>query len=284
METIVTSKTRQIIISPEQPTVLIGERINPTGKKRLAAALCAGDMELVRNEAKAQVEAGADILDINVGVAGINEIDLLPRALQEVMDTVDVPLSIDSSKPEALKAALKVYQGKPVINSVTGEERSLDEVLPLVKEYGTAVIGLPMDEKGIPAQPGRRLEIAQKIVERAEAMGIPREDVIIDCLVTAIGADSKAGAASLETIYRIKAELKVNMTLGASNISFGSPDRSLLTGTFLSIAVAMGVTCPIVDVLKVRSSILAADLVLGRDDYCMRYIKAFRQRQKQISS
>jgi len=179
METIVSSATREVVIGDGQPTVLIGERINPAGKKKLAEALKAGKLEIVRSEALAQVEAGADILDINVSSFGVDEVALLPRAVQAVMDTVDVPLCLDSANPEALAAALKVYKGKPLINSVTGEERSLENVMPLVREYGAAVIGLVQDDEGIPRDVERRVAIAGKIVTRAEAAGIPREDIII---------------------------------------------------------------------------------------------------------
>ena len=280
METRVSSATGEVIIGDGRPTALIGERINPTGKKKLAKALQDGDLKLVQEEAIAQVQAGADILDINVGAAGLDEIALLPQAVQAVMDVVDVPLCLDSTNPRALEAALKVYQGKALINSVSGEERFMDKVLPLVKEYGAAVIGLTMDEEGIPNDPDRRLVIAHKIVKRAEAMGIPRENVVIDCLALTVGADANAGLVTVEAIRKVKAELEVNMTLGASNISFDLPDRNLLNNAFLAIAIAAGVTCPIVDVVKACPAILAADLVLGRDPYAMRYIKAYRQRQK----
>jgi len=284
METIVSSATKEVIISDTRPTVLIGERINPTGKKKLTAALQAGDMAIVHREALEQLKAGACMLDVNGGAAGVDEVSLLPKMVRVLMETVDVPLCIDSSNPEALRAALAVYavyKGKPLINSVTGEEESLKKVLPLVKEYGAAVIGLTMDEEGIPATSERRVAIAHKIVGRAEAMGIPRADVVIDCLTLTVGADSKAGLVTLDTIHRVKAELGSNMTLGAGNISFGLPDRSLLTGIFLSMVIAAGVTCPIVDVASVRVAVLAADLVLGRDDYAMNYIQGYRQRQKQ---
>lgn len=280
METRVSSATKEVIIGDERPTVLIGERINPTGKKKLVAALQAGDLELIRQEALAQVQAKADILDINVGAAGVEETTLLPQAVQAVMNVVDVPLCLDSSNPKALEAALKIYRSKPLINSVTGQENSLKEVLPLVKEYQAAVVGLTMDDEGIPKNAARRVSIARKIVERAEALGIPREDIIIDCLNLPVGADSKAGLTIIEAIRRVKAELGVNQTLGGSNISFGLPDRNLINGAFLAIALEAGVTCPIVDVAKVRPSILAADLVLGRDKYMRRYIEAYRQRHK----
>lgn len=278
METKISSASREVIISGERPTVLIGERINPTGKKKLAEALAGGDLEMVRAEALAQTRAGADIIDINVGALGVDEVDLLPKAVLAAMVVTDVPLCLDSAKPEALEAALKVYEGKALINSVSGEEHSLAKVLPLVKQYGAAVIGLTQDDEGVPADSARRVAIAYKILNRAEAIGIPRQDIIIDCLAFALGVDEKSGLVTLEAIRRVKAELGVNLTLGASNISFGLPSRDLLNAAFLSIAIAAGVTCPIVDVAKVRSMALAADLVLGRDKRARRYIEYYRQR------
>ena len=279
MQTRVSSAKKEVVIGDERPTVLMGERINPTGKKRLAAALQAGDLELVRQEAIAQVQAGADILDVNVGVAGLDEVALLPQVVLVVMEAVDVPLCLDSHNPTALAAALKVYQGKPIINSVNGQEAALNEILPLVREHGAAVIGLTMDDEGIPQTTERRVAIAHKIVERAAALGIPREDIIMDCLALTIATDGQAARVTLETIRRVRAELGVNQTLGASNISFGLPDRDILNGAFLALAIAAGVTCPTVDAAKVRPAVLATDLLLGRDDYAMRYIRAFRQRQ-----
>jgi 5-methyltetrahydrofolate--homocysteine methyltransferase len=281
METRVSSPSKEVIIGDNQPTVLIGERINPTGKKKLAEALKAGDLEIVRREALAQVQAGADIIDVNVGVFGIDEAALLPKAVQAVMETVDTPLCLDSSNPDALEAALKVYKGKPLVNSVTGEDHSLKRGLPLIKKYGAAVIGLVQDDDGIPKDAEGRVRVARKIVERAEAAGIPREDLVIDCLAFAVGAEPASGAAVMEAIRRIKAELGVNMTMGASNVSFGLPDRELLNNAFVVMATAAGATCLIVDAAKVRSIILAADLVLGRDKRARRYIEAYRQRPKQ---
>jgi 5-methyltetrahydrofolate--homocysteine methyltransferase len=280
METRVSSSQKEVLISVTRPTVLIGERINPTGKKKLAAALQAGDMAAIQAEAIAQVKDGADILDVNVGVPVLDETILLPKAVQAVMDVVDVPLCLDSHNPRALEAAIKVYRGKPLINSVNGKKRSLQEILPLVKEYGAAVIGLTMDEDGIPNNTETRVNIAHKIVDNAEKLGIPREDVVIDCLVMAIGVDNTVGNLTIETIRKVKAELGVNMTFGGSNISFGMPDRHLLNEAFLSMAIAAGVTCPIVNVSQVRPMILAIDLILGRDRHATRYINAYRQRQK----
>jgi 5-methyltetrahydrofolate--homocysteine methyltransferase len=279
VETRVTSATREVIIGGGRPTVLIGERINPTGKKRLAEALRAGDLSVVREEAIAQVKAGADILDINVGATGVDEMDMLPRAVQAVLEVVDVPLCIDSRKCKALAAALAICPGRPIVNSVTGEEASLQEVLPLVKEYGLPVIGLTLDEKGIPADAQARVEIAYRIVERAEALGIPREDVIIDCLTLSLGANVKAGLGTLDATRRVRDELGVNQTQGASNISHGLPNRPPLTGAYLAMAIEAGLTCPNVDVALVRLAVLSADLVLGRDEYAKRFIAAFREAQ-----
>ena len=280
MDTLVSSAKQEVLISPDQPTVLIGERINPTGKKKLAAALKEGHMEVLRKEAIDQVEAGADILDVNIVTPGIDEVSLLPRAVQEIRSVVDVPLCLDFNNSKALKEALNVYEGKPIVNSVTGEEKSLNEILPLVKEYGTAVIGLTIDEKGIPKEPSRRLAIAQRIVDRAESLGIQREDVIIDCLVLAIGADHKAGRTTLESISRVKAEIGVNQTIGASNISFAMPNRNCLNDSFLSTAIWCGVTCPTLDVAKARMTVLAGDLIMGRDRFGQRYLKEFRKQRK----
>jgi 5-methyltetrahydrofolate--homocysteine methyltransferase len=281
METRVSSATREVFITDEGPTVLIGERINPSGKKKLAEALKSGDFDVVRREAIAQVEAGADILDVNVVCPGVEEIAVLPKVVEKVMASVDAPLCIDINNPGALKEALKVYKGKPIVNSVTGEENSLNEILPLVKEYGAAVIGLTIDEEGIPKESDRRVAIAHKIIERAGSLGIPPEDVIIDCLALTLGADSNAGLLTLEAIRRVKQELGSNQTLGASNISFGLPDRNLVNLTFLAMAISSGVTCPTVDVAKVRPAVLSTDLILGRDRFAQRYMRSFRQRKSQ---
>jgi len=285
METILKSAKKTVTISPEKPTVLIGERINPTGKKRLAAALVEGNLDVVRKEALAQIEAGADVLDVNVGAAGVDEVDLLPKAVRLVMETVDAPVCIDSADVSALRAALAVHQeispeGKPLINSVNGEEDRLEQVLPLVAEFKAAVIGLAMDDDGIPDTSEKRLAVARKIVERAEALGIPRADVAIDCLALTVGADSQAARITLEAIQMVREELGVNMTLGASNVSFGLPEREVINWAFLAMTIQNGVNCPIVDAAKVRPAILASDLLLGRDEYAMRYIKAYKQRAK----
>jgi 5-methyltetrahydrofolate--homocysteine methyltransferase len=286
VETILKSAHQTVIIGPEKPTVLIGERINPTGKKRLAAALSEGNLDIVRTEAEAQVDAGADVLDVNVGATGVDEVNLLPQAVRLVMETVQVPVCIDSANVEALRAALALHselapEGKPLVNSVNGEEANLERVLPLVAEYKAAVIGLTMDEDGIPPTSKKRLAVARKIVERAEALGIPGEDVVIDCLSLTVGADDPLAAlVTVETIRMVRQELGVNMTLGASNVSFGLPEREVVNWAFLAMAIQHGVNCPIVDAAKVRPAILAADLLLGRDQYAMRYIKAYRKRTR----
>ena len=283
METVLKGTRSTVRIAPDRPTVLIGERINPTGRKRLAAELVAGNVEIVKDEALAQIVAGADVIDVNVGAAGVDQVALLPRAVKMVQEVVEVPISIDTPDPAALAAALKVYQGKPLVNSVNGEEKNLSRVLPLVAEHEAAVIGLCMDDDGIPNDPQKRLEIARKIVERAEDLGIPREDVLIDCLALTVGADSKAALVTLETIRLVRAELGVNMTLGASNVSFGLPDREVVNWAFLAMAIREGVNAPIVNADRVRQAILAADVLLGRDEYSMRYIRAYKKRKKRGS-
>lgn len=285
METRVSSASRTAVISPAHPTVLIGERINPTGRRKLAAALQEGDLEPVRRAALAQMEAGADILDVNVGADGVDEVAVLPQAVRLVMETVDAPVCIDSTDPEALRVALEMHrrlapEAKPIVNSVNGEERSLSRILPLIKEYGAAVIGLTMDERGIPTEPGQRLAIARKIMERAASLGISREEVIIDPLSLSVGTDQQAAVTTLEAVRLVRAELGLNMTLGASNVSFGLPERGIINSTFLTMAITAGVTCPIVDAAKVRFLVLTVDLLLGRDEYALRYIKAYRERQR----
>jgi 5-methyltetrahydrofolate--homocysteine methyltransferase len=279
IHTRVTSATREVLIGYDLPTVLIGERINPTGKKRLAEALRAGDLSVACEEAISQAAAGADILDINVGATGVDEVVMLPRAVQAVASVVDLPLCLDSRNIKALRAALQVCPGRPIINSVTGEESSLNEVLPLVKEFGVPVVGLTLDDSGIPPEADSRVAIAHKIVARAEALGIPRDDLIIDCLTLTLGANTSAGLATLEAVRRVRAELGVNQTQGCSNISHGLPNRPTLNAAYLAIAIEAGLTCPTVDVAQVRMAVLSTDLLLNRDDYAVRYITAFREAQ-----
>jgi len=283
LTTLVSSKTENVEINRANPTVIIGERINPTGRKLMLKALQEGDFDVVRRDAKSQVEAGAKILDVNAGVPGADEPALLKQVMRTVMEVVDVPLCIDTADPEALEAALKAYEGKPLINSVNGEERSLAAVLPLVKEYGAAVIGLCMDDNGIPTTADARLKVAASILERAAKLGIPSQDVVIDPLALTMGSDHTAGLVALQTIQKAIAEFGVNITMGASNISFGLPDRKYVNATFIAMAIHAGLSCPITNPLEpeVSIAIKAADLSMGRDEYGMAWIKAFRQRQKE---
>ena len=282
LTTIVSSNTKEVLISRDRPCVIIGERINPTGRKKLAAALQEGNFDIVRQDAVAQVEAGAKILDVNVGVPGADEPALIVRALNAVREVTDVPLCIDTADGEALEAGLKVYDGKALINSVNGEEARLVSVLPLVKEYGAAVIGLCMDDDGIPTTAERRFAVAGKIIERAGKLGISPADIAIDPLALTLGADHRAAKIALDAIELIVAEFGVNITMGASNISFGMPDRNAINATFIAMAIHAGLTCPIVNPLheQVATAILAADLAMGRDEWGSRWIKAYRQRQK----
>ncbi len=283
MQTRVSNKSREVVVSDAGPTIIIGERINPTGKKRLQQELLAGSLDLVRQEAIQQVAAGADILDVNVGATGVDEVVLLPEAVKAVLEVVDVPLCIDSGHPRALEAALKVYPGRALVNSVTAEQSSMNDILALVKQHQATVIGLTMDEKGIPETAARRIELAHRIVEQAEHFGIKREDVIIDCCNMPAAANPGAPSVLLEAIQAVRSQLGVNMTLGASNVSFGLPERSLLNGVFLSMIIHQGVNCPVVDVAKVKPYILATDALLGRDQYMRRFIQDFRARQKQTA-
>lgn len=281
METKVSSDKKEVIISIDRPTVLIGERINPTGRKKLTEALKEGDLDIVRREAIEQAAAGADIIDCNVNAPGVNDVELLPEAVKVIQEAVEAPVCIDSPNTDAIEAALKVYRGKPLINSVSGEEHSLRRVLPLVKEYGAAVIGLVQDDEGIPRNAEKRVVVAHKIIEAVEKDGIPSEDVVIDVLTFAIGAEANSGKDVLEAIRRIREELGVNMTMGASNISFGMPDRPVINSAWVSMVIAAGATALIVDAAKVRASILATDLVLGRDRFARRYIENHRRHQTQ---
>ncbi len=284
MDTKVSSATKEVSISYDRPTVIIGERINPTGKKKLAEALKAGDLSIVKKEALEQVAAGAAILDCNVNAPGVNDVKMLPEAIKLIMDTVDAPLCIDSPNIEALEAGLKVYKGKALVNSVSGEKRRLERVLPLIKEYGAAVIGLAQDDEGIPKSAERRVAVAHKIVEAAGKIGIAKEDVIIDVMVYSIGAEPKSGRDVLQALRQIRAELGVNMTMGLSNISFGMPDRALLNSTWVAMVIDAGGTALIADAVKILPAVLSADLVLGRDRFGRRYLEAFRKHQPQVQA
>ena len=278
METILESPARRVTIGAGHPFVMIGERINPTGRKSLSDELKAGDLGRVAADALAQVEAGAPVLDVNAGVPGVDEADLLVRIVTLVAELVDVPLSIDSSTDAALEAALGAYDGKALVNSVTGEEDKLERILPVVKRHGAAVIGLASDERGPLPDPNERLAIARKILERAADHGIPAEDVVVDPMAMAVGADPDSGAVVLETMRMIRNELEVNLTCGASNVSFGMPGRAEITATFLAMGRMHGLTCAIVNPLsrEIRVAALAGDVLLGTDRYAAAWLKAMR--------
>ena len=280
MKTSISSMVEKILIGEGEPTVVIGERINPTGKERMAAALNKGMFDTVCKEALEQVQSGADSLDINVGMSGVEEETLLPRTIQAVSKTANVPLCIDSANYLALVAALEVYEGKPLINSVTGEERSMKKILPLVKQHGAAVIGLLQNENGIPNNSEERLIIAYKILNEAEKLSIPPKDVIIDCVVQPAGIDTRSALIALETVRKIKEKLQVNTLLAISNISFGLPDRTLINKAFASMAIISGVNCVIADPIKLCPTIRAADLLIGSDSYAKRYTENFRRRYR----
>ncbi len=282
MDTRVRSRSKEVVISGGRPFVMIGERINPTGRKVLGAEMVAGRMDRVKADAVAQVEAGAQMLDVNAGVPGIDEPALLVATIRAVNEVTDVPICIDSSVIEALEAALQVYEGKALVNSVTAEDERLDRILPVVKKYGAAVIGMANDETGITMVPQERVEIARKIIERARYYGIPQEDVVIDPIAMTVAADPQAGIITLETMLLIKTQLGNNMTCGASNVSFGLPDRPIVNAAFIPVAMHAGLTCAITNPLipEVRKAVLASNLLLGHDEYATAWIADFRAAQK----
>jgi 5-methyltetrahydrofolate--homocysteine methyltransferase len=277
-ETILSSRNKTVIIGPDRPFTVIGERINPTGRKLLMAEMAAGNYDRVIKDALAQVTAGAHVLDVNAGIPLADEPTILAQAIRIVQSVTDVPLSIDSSIVAALASGLAAYEGKPLVNSVTGEEERLETVLPLVKQYGAAVIGIANDETGISEDPDVRFAVARKIVERAVDYGIPREDVLIDPLVMPIGALRQAGRQVFHILRRIRDELDCNTCCGASNVSFGLPSRPPLNAAFLAMAIANGLTSAITNPVEpeIRQAILAADVMMGNDENCMVWIRANR--------
>lgn len=279
METVVTGKGTEVKFGPDLPTVIIAERINPTGRKSLAEELKQGKFDIVREDAIKQTEAGAHIIDINIGAVGVDEVEMLPKAVKTVMEVTNQPLCLDSANPKALKAALEVYPYKALINSVNGEERSLEEILPMVKESGSAVICLTMDEGGISDNVEKRFEIAEKIIKRAESIGIKKEDLVFDCLVMPNSTNSDAGRITLETQRRVAKEFGVSITGGYSNVSFGMPDRNLLNIHFITMGIISGLCAPITDPLidNLAEAIKAADFLAGRDPYGMNYISFYRK-------
>ncbi len=278
METLISSKTKEVVIGPDRPFTIIGERINPTGRKLLAKELETGDLSRVERDAIAQTEAGAHILDVNAGIPMIDEPEVLAQMIQLVQSVTDLPISIDSSMPEALIRGLEVYEGKALVNSVTGEEERLESVLPLIKKYGAAVIAICNDESGISHDPDVRFEVAKKIVQRAADHGILAEDVVIDPLIMPIGAVKTAGRQAFSLLRRIQTELGGNTTGGGSNVSFGMPNREAINSNFLSMLISNGLTSAITNPLKeaLHEAVLASDLLMGHDEYGMAWITAMR--------
>jgi 5-methyltetrahydrofolate--homocysteine methyltransferase len=276
--TVVSSATRDVVIG-EGPFVVIGERINPTGRKALAEEMKRGDFSRVERDAVAQVAAGAHMLDVNAGIPLADEPAILARTIRLVQSLVDVPLSIDSSIVEALEAGLAAYVGKPLVNSVTGEDERLERVLPLVRKYGAAVVAISNDDSGISEDPDIRFAVAKKIVERAADHGIPREDIVVDPLVMPIGAMASAGRQVFRIVNRLRDELKVNSTCGASNVSFGLPNREGINAAFLTMAMSNGLTSAITNPLlpEVRVAVMGGDVLLGNDPECGRWIRTFRE-------
>jgi 5-methyltetrahydrofolate--homocysteine methyltransferase len=280
MQTILRGKTSSVTIDTNGPVIIIGESINPTRRKKLVTTLQEGNFDYVIELAESQIKAGADVLDVNVGFPGVDDVKLLPETVKVLQEKFDIPLCLDSPNPGAIEAALKVAAGKCLINSVNGEEASLNNLLPLAKEYGAAIIGLCMDDDGITQDPEKRLAIASKIIERAVKAGIMAEDVVIDPLAMAVSADPQACLVTLETIRLVHQKLGHNITQGASNISFGLPDRESLNAAFMSLAIFNGLTCPIANPEKITSAVRATDLVLGRDDFAVRFVEHFQNRQQ----
>ncbi|MBN3562753.1 dihydropteroate synthase [Aliamphritea spongicola] len=278
-DTIISSATREAVIGFERPFTIIGERINPTGRKVLAAEMKEGDYSRVEADAKAQIAAGAHILDVNAGIPLADEPKILAEIIQLIQGFTDMPLCIDSSIVEALEAGLNVYQGKALVNSVTGEDEQMERVLPLVKKHGAAVVAISNDETGISQDPDVRFDVAKKIVERAADYGIPACDVVVDPLVMPIGAINSSGLQVFKLIHRLRTELKVNTTCGASNISFGLPNRDGINGAFLSMAIQAGMTSAIANPMhtEVIAATLGADVMMGRDPDCMNWIQRFRE-------
>jgi len=276
METVISSNTKTVIIGPDQPFTIVGERINPTGRKLLAAEMAAGNYERVKVDALAQVDAGAHVLDVNAGISLADEPAILEETIKLVQSITDVPLCIDSSIVEALKRGLGVYEGKALVNSVTGEDERLETVLPLIKKHGAAVIAISNDDTGISDDPDVRFAVAKKIVERAMDYGIPKEDVIIDPLVMPVGAKRYAGQQVFQIIRRVREELGCNTICGASNVSFGLPNRKWINAAFIPMLIAAGMTSAITNPLEgeIKHAIMAADALMGNDENCGRWIQA----------
>jgi len=273
MKTILRGNSREVIIDTDGPVVIIGECINPTRRKKLVSTLQSGDFGYVLELAESQIKASADVLDVNVGFPGVDDVKLLPETVLAIKERFDIPLCLDSPNPKAIEAALKVAGGKCLINSVNGEERSMSTLLPIAREYGAAIIALAMDDGGITNDPEKRLLIAEKILERAVKIGIREEDVIVDPLAMAVSADPQACIVSLGTIKLVRSKLGLNITQGASNISFGLPNREILNSVYMSLSIMNGLTCPIANPEKIAAVIRAADLILGKDEWAIRFVE-----------
>ena len=273
MKTILRGKSREIVIDTNGPVIIIGECINPTRRKKLVSTLQVGNFEYVLELAESQIKAMADVLDVNVGFPGVDDVKLLPETVLAIREKFDIPLCLDSPNPKAIEAALKVAGGKCLINSVNGEEKSMRALIPIAKEYGAAIIGLTMDDDGITHDPETRLAIAEKILERAVKAGIKEEAVIIDPLAMAVSADPRACMVTLETIRLVHQKLGLNITQGSSNISFGLPNREIMNSVHMTLSIFNGLTCPIANPEKIAATVRAADLILGRDDYAIRFVE-----------
>ena len=282
MITTLSGRQQTVQISPDGPTIIIGERINPTGRKRFAEAIVNGQLDVLAAEAVTQEQQGAHVIDVNVGVGGLDEESVLLEAVKVVAAATGLPLSIDSANPKAIAAALKVYQGKALVNSVTGEDKSLDSVLPVVKEYGAAVIGLCHDEWGIPHDANERLDVAKKIVDRAVSLGIPAEDVILDPLVLTVSAEPEGALITVRTAALIREQLGVNMTCGLSNVSYGLPSRPAINNAFIAMCIANGINSMIVNpgAPNLMETVMACDVLTARDEYAMRFLKFYRDQEK----
>ncbi len=270
---------KEVVIGDGLPTVLLGERINPFAKGPVKEGMVTGDMEPIRREALGQVASGADILIVSVSAFGIDEVRVLPQVMQAVMEVVDVPLCIESRNPEALKKALQLGSGKPIVSSVTGESRVLEALLPLVKAHDTALVVLASDASGIPKQPAGRMEVVRRILEQTDAAGIPREEIIVDCVAEASAVNDKAAAVTLETMEQVVAEWGLNLVLGASNVSFGLPDRKTVNAAFLALAIKAGLGAAIVNPAAMLPYAMAADLLVGRDPRARRFTTYYRKQK-----
>lgn len=276
MKTILRGKTKEVVIDTGGPVIIIGESINPTRRKKLVTTLQENNFDYVLELAESQIRAGADVLDVNVGFPGVDDVKLLPQAVIAIQNKFDIPLCLDSPNPQAIEAALKVSAGKCLINSVNGKEASMQTLLPFAREYSAAIIALCMDDDGITNNPEKRVAIAEKIIERAAKLGIRAENVIVDPLAMAVSAEPNACVVTLETIKLVHQKLGHNITMGASNISFGLPDRESLNSAFMALSIYCGLTCPIANPEKITTAVRATDLVLNKDDFAVRFVEYFQ--------